>query len=150
MVAVGEGEIGMIIHRSIYPLDGGEPSKADLDFLYDQLAERDETVNISHQTMPTFEKHVEFVQSRPYRDWWVIEVDGDPVGHIYLSKKSEIGIFLLKTHQGFGLGPAAIAALMKLFPDEPLFANVNPKNARSRAIFESLGFRLIQETYRIR
>jgi RimJ/RimL family protein N-acetyltransferase len=128
-------------------------------FLYELLRERDETINISHCKMPSFEEHIRFVDSRPYREWFIIfdewgNLKMGPIGSIYLTKPpkpsqagNEIGIFIKKEFQGKGFGKAAICLLMNRHPGEHFLANINPHNARSIDLFEGLGFELMQVTY---
>jgi RimJ/RimL family protein N-acetyltransferase len=121
-------------------------------FLYELLKERETHQNISHGEMPSFEEHVRFVDSHPYREWFVIfdewgNVEMGPIGAIYLSKQNEIGIFIAKEYQGKGHGKTAICLLMNRHPGECFFANINPLNARSIDVFEGLGFELKQLTY---
>jgi RimJ/RimL family protein N-acetyltransferase len=118
-----------------------------VEFLYDLLVERDPVANISHHQMPTFEQHHAFVKSKPYRVWYIIYADDDPVGSVYLTKKNEIGIFIIKSHQGNGYGKQAIRSLMELHPEKQFLANIAPGNSRSIAMFEGLGFDLIQFTF---
>ncbi len=120
--------------------------------LYALMGERGATVNISHRKMPSWNEHVRFVRSRPYQSWHLI-LAGRPaaaVGATYLSKNSEIGVFLFKAHRGNGYGEAAVQALMKKHPRTPRFlANINPKNLRSIEFFKNMGFRHIQNTYEL-
>lgn len=121
------------------------PDRASL--LYVLLGERDETVNISHRAMPSWDEHVRFVESKPYAAWYFI-VDGSLVlGACYLSKQDEIGIWIYRAHQGRGLGPEAVKLLMEQHGPRRYLANVNPRNDRSAAMFMNLGFRLCQHTY---
>jgi RimJ/RimL family protein N-acetyltransferase len=137
----------MIMFESIY-LPGGAVEKDVIDFLYGLLAERDETTNISHVTMPTVSAHTQFVLSCPYAEWWLLVVDGERVGACYLTNANEIGLFLLKRHRGKGYGREAIQTLKRRYDRLALHANINPKNARSIAIFEDEGFVHVQNTYR--
>ena len=129
-------------------------------FLYELLKERDEKVNISHRKMPTFDEHASFVNSQPYREWFIIFneatehkhpgyaiLNKKPIGAIYLSKQNEVGVSILKAHQGHGYGPLAICLLMNRHPGETFLANINPLNGRSQAVFEGLGFEMLQVTY---
>ncbi len=116
-------------------------------YLYRLLEERTEDVNISHRSMPSWRSHVRFVRSKPYRAWYLIEAKGEIVGAVYLSKADEIGVFLFRKHQGHGLGPKAVAAIMKRHPRRRFLANINPRNKGSIAMFESMGFRHLQNTY---
>jgi hypothetical protein len=131
-----------------------------IDFLYEVMAERaaDPEMNISF-TMPTPEQHRQFVHRRPYRCWYLIEVEGALVGYVNATTHNEIGIFLLKKHRGKGYGEQAVRALME--KHEPLpaipserrgkwIANVAPSNEHSKHLFGGkLSGRLIQLTYEL-
>jgi len=121
-------------------------------FLHELLKERETHQNISHRDMPSFEEHCAFVDSHPYREWFLIfdawgNVEMGPIGAIYLSKQNEIGIFIAKEYQGKGHGKTALCLLMNRHPGERFLANINPHNSRSIDMFESLGFELKQLTY---
>ena len=119
--------------------------------LWDLLEERTEDESISHKRMPTWGEHLDFILSNPYFAWYIIEVP-DPlgpvkVGAIYLSRDDEIGISIYKQYRRRGFARQAIEMLMAKHEDCRRFlANINPKNAKSRALFEGLGFRHIQDT----
>lgn len=117
--------------------------------LYRLLQERTEATNISHRKMPSWRAHLRFFKSRPYRAWYLIDVGGEIVGAIYLSQANEIGVFLFRTHQGRGLGSEAVKAIVKRHPRKRFLANINPRNERSIAMFEALGFRHLQNTYEL-
>jgi RimJ/RimL family protein N-acetyltransferase len=119
-----------------------------LHILWQLMEEREAHVNISHRGMPTWLDHQEFVASRPYKGWWIIENDdGRAVGACYLSKQNEIGIFILHAYRSFGYGEAAVMQLIAQHPGTRLLANIAPSNLRSIEFFERLGFRLLQQTF---
>jgi RimJ/RimL family protein N-acetyltransferase len=115
--------------------------------LYRLLGERDESVNISHKTMPCVADHIKFFKSKPYEAWYLILENAEPVGACYLSKQNEIGVQIFKRHQGKGYGKAAVQELMKRHGKRRYLANINPQNERSAKMFKDLGFGLIQHTY---
>ena len=121
--------------------------------LYELLKERDgaDGINISHNgKTPAWREHLKFVRSKPYRVWFLILTETQEVaGAIYLSKRDEIGVHLFKAFQGRGIGPEAIRELMRRTPRRRFYANVNPANDRSKAMFERLGFRHVQETFEL-
>ena len=121
--------------------------KSDMSFLYDLLMERDPKANISHKKMPSYEEHVKFVSSNPYKIWYVIYHGTTKSGSIYLSKQNEIGIFILSKHQGKNIGKQALQLLMNKNPESRYLANVNPKNRKSINFFKKNKFTLIQHTY---
>ena len=47
-------------------------TKLDVEFLFNLLKERDPRANISHNKMPTYDEHVNFVKSKPYSKWYII------------------------------------------------------------------------------
>ena len=126
-------------------------SSTDAKFLFDLLQERDKRANISHKKMPTYASHVKFIESKPYKKWYIItRYDSEckiKIGQIYLSKSNEIGIFILKKFQGKNIGKMALSELMKKNPRKRYLANVNPKNKRSIRFFKNNGFKLIQYTF---
>jgi len=106
--------------------------------LYELLSERDPHQNISHKQMPDFDDHLDFIRSRPYSAWNVIEVDG-LVGACYITRQHELGIGILKRCRGKGYAEAALKMLMEKHPGRHL-ANINPQNHASLRLFHKLGF----------
>lgn len=121
--------------------------KFDYKFLYELLKRRDPRTNISHRIMPTYQEHVRFVKSKPYKNWYTIRLGNVKAGSIYLSKQNEIGIFLLKKYQGKNIGQKALTLLMQKNPQKRYLANVSPKNHKSISFFKKNKFKLIQYTY---
>lgn len=122
--------------------------------LFNLLATRKPRQAISHKAMPPWEQHVEFVDSRPYAAWYLIECEdaGDKayryVGACYLTTRREVGLFLFPFHRGKGWGRRALEELRRLHPG-PLLANIAPRNTESADFFMDAGFRKIQETYAV-
>lgn len=114
--------------------------------LYALLHERTPEQSISHKRMPSVADHEKFVFSIPYLAWYLIEVDGEYVGAVYLSDQREIGVSIFSRHRGNGYGTQAVNLLMQMHPGRFL-ANINPSNDASIKFFEKLGFKHIQNTY---
>lgn len=112
-------------------------------FLYGLLAEREPYQNISHKEMPEYKDHVNFVKSRPYKEWFVI-YDRDQkknVGSVYLSKDNEIGVFISKNQRKKGFAKKAVKELMEYFSHvREIKANIAPNNSTSICFFVNLGF----------
>ena len=123
--------------------------KEDYRFLYNLLKERDSIANISHRKMPTYEEHVNFVKSKPYSNWYIIEFKTRKAGSVYLSKTNEIGIFLKNDMHGKGIGKEALQIIMKKNPRKRYLANINPRNKKSIKFFKKNNFMLIQHTYEL-
>lgn len=125
--------------------------------LHDLLAERTPEQSVSHKKMPMYSEHIEFVDSKPYRAWYlVIEESDGYVGAVYLTELNEIGVSIFRAHQGKGYGTAAVQSLMKKHKPLPaipskrvgtFIANMNPENEASRRLFKKLGFKKVQETH---
>jgi len=122
-------------------------TKSDAKFLFELLQERDPRANISHKKMPSYDEHLNFINSKPYAKWYVIIKSKEKIGSIYLSKNDEIGIFLSKNHQGMNIGYLALNELIKKNPRKRFLANVNPNNKKSISFFKNNGFKLIQHTF---
>jgi RimJ/RimL family protein N-acetyltransferase len=126
------------------------PGEGGLSILYRLLQERDETSSISHRTVPTWERHKNFVLSRPYKAWYLIAGENEePVGAIYLTQANELGVSIRKDRRRRGYGTWAMRALMAKHGWLVYLANVNPRNEASIAMVTALGFRHIQNTYQL-
>lgn len=139
--------------ENIYSTDNRINQDKYYSLLYQLLAEREENESISHSGMPTFGQHVEFVSTKPYKGWYIITSDLGaghvPVGSIYLSYNNEIGIAIFKKYRRKHYATEAIKMLMKVHSTEKFFiANINPLNEKSITLFEGLGYKLIQQTFR--
>lgn len=128
-------------------------TREDYHFLYELLKQKKAEQNISHKEMPTWEQHVAFNEKKPYLRDWIVEVDGQPVGRVYIAPTAwvtdlpaEIGIHIADGYHGRGIGKAALQEAMRLW-GKPLMANVAPDNVRSKLFFRGQGYRLIQLTY---
>lgn len=120
--------------------------------LYEFLRERLQhpETNISHQKLPPMKKHLAFFNSRPYRGWYLLQRKDTRtcVGACYLTRQSEVGIYVAPGERGKGYASQALDALRDLYQG-PMLANVNPANEASRAFFERQGGRLLQVTYEL-
>ena len=127
-----------------------------LDILYNLLEEREPGQSISHKKMPTRKEHKRFVSNLhylskcPYKAWYFIQQPnfGEIVGTVYLTYEREIGVAIFKRFHRRGYGKAAVQLIMAMHPGEFL-ANINPSNQKSIEFFEKIGFKHIQNTYRL-
>lgn len=121
----------------------------DARFLYRLLMKRDPIANISHRKMPTYDEHLRFLSSKPYKKWYIVYHNNRKIGSTYLSKQDEIGIFLNKEMHGKGIGSMVMKLIMEKNPRSRYLANVSPKNTKSAEFFRKNGFVLIQHTYEL-
>jgi len=66
------------------------PTDDHIEILYDLLKNRDHS--ISHQSLPPFEGHANFVRNHPYREWFLIQNDDDFIGSVYITDQNTIGV----------------------------------------------------------
>ena len=119
----------------------------DYKFLYDLLSERKSITFISHKKMPTYEEHVTFVKSEPYSKWYIIQIDDEKVGSIYLTKQNEIGIHFLTEYEESKRFQNVIKEFISKEPRDRFFMNISPRNEQYINFARELGFHLIQHTY---
>ena len=71
-------------------LESVTPNEIQVELLFQQLQER--TFSISHLTLPSYEKHKEFVFNHPYRAWFIIKKKDIMLGNIYIQYDNSIGL----------------------------------------------------------
>ncbi len=123
-----------------------------LDYLYEILKRKKH--NISHENMPDFEEHVQFVISNPYRYWYLVEKSSLLYGAVYITKDNVIGInlpsskfqdysevlsILLGSHQPL---PPINSVRSKYFT-----VNVHPNNLELIKALKFIKMEHIQNTY---
>jgi RimJ/RimL family protein N-acetyltransferase len=123
-----------------------------IDYLYASLARRERSVNISHKKMPSYVDHYTFVRNSgdKYLDWQVMLLGRNYIGHYYITKNNEVGIFIEKEHRGKGFGKFALDQIELFAKDnniKTIFANVAVHNNISQDFFLHHKFILIQLTY---
>ena len=132
-----------------------EPTAAQV--LYALLQQRPLESRISHQTMPTYQEHLKFLQVCPYRMWFLIRVDGEFVGDIHATENNEIGVFLFQQYRGLRYGKQALQLFIsrhRPLPAVPAvrvqawLAHIAPENDLAKHFFEDAGFHKVEETYR--
>ena len=69
-------------------------SKDNVDFLYHLICDRE--FSISHQEIPSYEDHVDFLENNPYYKIFIIIFNNEKVGSIYFQKDNTFGLNLLK------------------------------------------------------
>mgnify|MGYP000453986456 FL=1 len=122
-------------------------TKNDMSFLHELLKNKDPNSNISHKKMPSYDEHVEFVMSKPYTNWYIIECDKKNVGTIYLSKQDEIGISINNDYEYDQIVKTALKLLMKLNPRKRYLAKVSPNDVRSQEFLLKNGFTGLENIY---
>jgi hypothetical protein len=129
------------------------PTEDQVDILYDLLMRREH--RISNKIDPAFEDHVKFVNSNPYRAWYIVVKQSKPVGTLYISKENTVGINL----DGINYEKAVLEIINYVkknylpLPElksvrAPTFSiNVPPKNLSLIKILEGLDKEILQISY---
>ena len=102
--------------------------EGDQKFLYQLLSERKSIQNISHKKMPTYDEHIEFVNSNPYSKWYIIEIDNEKVGSIYLTKQNEIGVHIFQKFEEIKTYQNVVKEFISKYPENQFLINISPKN----------------------
>jgi len=123
--------------------------KSDIGFLYEILSERTSIENISHKEMPSYNKHVKFVLSKPYKKWYIIYYKKQKFGSIYLTNLNEIGIHFKKIPISDFLITKSIDLLINKNPGKRFLINISPNNPKFIKIIKKKGLKLIQHTYEL-
>ena len=130
------------------------PTHNQIKVLYDELKLRE--FIISHDSLPSFEDHEDFVRSNPYRCWWIISVQGSVIGSCYLSNENSIGINI-RSFESKLIEHIISHILDKFEPLAPVrsirpsdfFINVPISNSEFIDTMEKLSYPKTQITYRL-
>lgn len=121
--------------------------------LYDLLSKR--THKISHQEMPVYAEHHDFVKNNPYLSWHLIRAGGKYIGSFYVTDQNTIGInitddFIEDTFSSvFNEIRSKFSPLpaIKSTRDNSFSINVAPSNTRLIEALERNGCVLAQLSY---
>jgi len=129
------------------------PTETQTGITYDLLLQRRHS--ISHGFTPVFEDHVKFVNSNPYRAWYLAMNNQKAVGTFYISKENTIGINVNEINY-----EQTVAAIINYVKNNysPLpeiksvrasifTINVPPKNLLLIKILEKLDKEILQISY---
>ena len=129
-------------------------SKGHMLILYKILKERKKKNNISHHSVPILEEHISFINSFPYRYWFIIKKSRKTLGSVYITKNNEISITLLKKSKSYFREIInLIIENIKPLPAIPsrrngnFILNIAPNNKLYINLLNSIGSKKIQETY---
>jgi len=68
------------------------PTDEQIKILYELLKTRNYV--ISHRSLPSFERHQDFVKSHPYLHWFLLRDETNYIGTFYLKNDNSIGLNL--------------------------------------------------------
>ena len=92
--------------------------------LYNLFIQRPSQNKISAKDTLTFEEHKKFVESHPYRYWFLIKIKTSYAGTVYVTHDNHIGIFLREEFQK--LFEDVISYIVKNFDPLPALPSSRP------------------------
>lgn len=122
--------------------------------LYDLLEQR--THNISHEGMPSFQTHQDFIKSHPYLHWFVV-FDEYAVGAFYIQSDNSVGLNLLSV-RGEWISQILDFIVTNFSPSKSVpsktpqyfFINTAVGNVEMTQALAEIDVQLIQLSYRIK
>ena len=127
----------------------------DALILYDLLKTRKH--NISHEVLPNFQTHKQFVENNPYLYWYIIYLDEKAIGTFYIKSDNSIGINTNVTKKKI-INEILDFILDNFSPSKEIpseipnyfFINVSQKNNELKDIVDSFGCIPIQVSYKLK
>ena len=126
----------------------------DALILYDLLKIRKH--NISHEVLPDFNRHKQFVENNPYLYWYIFSLDEKAIGTFYIKDDNSIGINtneptkeIIKEILDFILDNFSPKKGIPSEIPNYFFINVSPNNNLLKDIVSSLGYIPLQVSYKI-
>ena len=130
------------------------PTDEQIKILYEQLKTRNYV--ISHRSLPSFERHQDFVKSHPYRHWFLLHNEINYLGSFYLKNDNSIGLNLTDyTKESLG---ACVDFINNNFtPKESkpsmvpnyFYLNISYSNGQALSALQELGFNPFQISLRL-
>lgn len=108
-----------------------------------------EADQIGQDTMRPWGAHVDFIDSKPYRDWYFIEVEGELAGCVHLTTANEVVLGLLADYYDAGIGSVVMQEMFARHPNETLCARVSGDQIGGAFFLENCGFKEVMRLYKI-
>ena len=137
----------------IEPVD---KSKNHKKLLFELFKKRNKETRISSSSRLSFQVHEKFVETNPYRYWFLVKKDSNFIGSVYVTYENFIGIFLVDKHID------KLESVIRIIKNQckPLQAipsvrnmgfsiNVSIENKILADELQKMGANLIQKTYAI-
>lgn len=95
-----------------------------IEILYSSLLDR--KYIISHEKVPSYDEHINFVKNHPYRAWVLVKIEKKIVGNFYIHQDNSIGIHFDAEY--FNLLPEIFEMIFKQWKPLPPIPSVRNKN----------------------
>ena len=123
--------------------------------LFDLLSNR--SYGISHNKMPDYKSHLNFIKNNPYRKWFLVSYKEIIIGSVYILYDNGIGLDIDSTYNSL-IDNILRKIFFKIKPLKPIpsirneffHINVHPLNNEVKKILINFGGYLSQETYLFR
>ena len=122
--------------------------------LYELLEKRSH--NISHQKMPTMDQHKQFVKNNPYKVWYLVLYNKNPIGSFYIKYDNSVGIKL--QIQEYKIIHYIVKYIFSNYqPEESIssevppyfYFNISSDNDELKNLFKRMQINKFQESYRL-
>lgn len=125
--------------------------ESDLPLFFNHQRDSDAVamVGFTSRSRPDFDAHWARILATPGTVVRTIDVDGRVAGYVtafHHAGRREVAYWLGREHWNKGIGGRALALLLEIVPDRPLFATVATTNTASLAILHRCGFAIIGNT----
>ena len=140
--------------RHVIKISFRKVTAKDTKILYDLLKSR--IHNISHYELPSYSSHKKFVDSYPYRYWYLISENDNIKGSLYIQQDNSIGIdlqnpsfLILREIVNFINGKHIINKALPSQVPPYFFINVAKSNKEMLEMLEKIGCEPIQVSLKI-
>jgi len=129
------------------------PNEIQTELLYQQLGSR--SSNISHNELPSYEKHRDFVAKHPYRAWFIIKSRDLVLGNVYIQYDNSIGLNCYDQITKTQIKSILDLIYIKLQPLDPIpsvrsdkfFINIPSSNINLQTKLKNLGLKESQRSF---
>ena len=116
-------------------------NKNDYDFIYQFIVEMCKTnFIVLYVKLESFNEFVKRYFSDDRFDYIITNKNNERIGHVTITKNSEIGYDVLPKYRNQGIGTKALEKIMELHPRERYFLTIHHNNKPSIRLAEKNGF----------
>ena len=129
------------------------PTDSQILILFEQLKQREHS--ISHENLPSYETHKQFVTDNPYRAWFLVKKDREILGNIYVQHDNSVGLNNLNNVETETMKEIIKALRNQLKPLSPIdsvrykdfYFNVSASNVKLQEKLKNMGCKVAQISF---